>query len=57
MTKETLSKVSNIFFTTKQNGTGLGLAFSKEVINLHKGTIKIKSKLNIGTTISITLPK
>lgn len=57
MDKETLSKVSNVFFTTKQNGTGLGLAFSKEVINLHKGTIKIKSKLNIGTTITITLPK
>lgn len=57
MDKDTLSKVSNIFFTTKQNGTGLGLAFSKEVINLHQGTITIKSKLNIGTTISITLPK
>lgn len=57
MDKDTLSKVSNIFFTTKQNGTGLGLAFSKEVINLHQGTITIKSKLNIGTTISIILPK
>lgn len=57
MSDETLSRVSEVFFTTKQNGTGIGLAFSKEVIELHKGIIKIKSKLNIGTEIKITLPK
>lgn len=57
MDKDTLSKVSEVFFTTKQNGTGIGLAFSKEVIELHQGTLKITSKLNQGTTIKITLPK
>ena len=57
MSESTLSKVSEVFFTTKQNGTGLGLAYSKEVIELHKGILKIKSKENEGTEIEIILPK
>lgn len=57
MSKDTMSKIGNIFYTTKQNGTGIGLAFSKEVIELHHGSITIKSKINEGTTIKITLPK
>lgn len=57
MDKETLNKVLDVFFTTKQNGTGIGLAFSKEVIELHKGTLNIKSKINEGTEIKIVLPK
>lgn len=57
MAEETLNRVSEIFYTTKSNGTGLGLAYSKEVIELHKGSLVIDSALNIGTTITITLPK
>lgn len=57
MNKETLNHVSELFFTTKTNGTGLGLAYSKEVIELHRGTFNITSLENIGTTITITLPK
>lgn len=57
MSEETLKRVSEPFFTTKENGTGLGLAFSKEVIELHKGKFKISSIENEGTTITITLPK
>lgn len=57
MSKETLSRVSELFFTTKQNGTGIGLAFSKEVIELHKGSLQITSKKDHGTQITISLPK
>lgn len=57
MSEETLHHVSELFFTTKPNGTGLGLAFSKEVIELHGGIFKITSLEKIGTTITITLPK
>lgn len=38
-------------------GTGLGLAIVKEFINMHKGTIKIKSMLNKGTTVTVKLPR
>lgn len=57
MSKEILSRVSEVFFTTKQNGTGIGLAFSKEVIELHKGSLQITSKKDHGTQITISLPK
>lgn len=57
MSKEILSRVSEVFFTTKQNGTGIGLAFSKEVIELHKGRLQITSKKDHGTQITISLPK
>lgn len=56
MDKETLSKMSNIFYTTKRNGTGLGVALSKEIVILHGGNIKYKSTLGKGTTVTIKLP-
>ena len=56
MTKETLSRISEIFFTTKQNGTGLGVGLSKEIIKLHNGSINYKSKYGKGTSVLIKLP-
>jgi signal transduction histidine kinase/ligand-binding sensor domain-containing protein/DNA-binding response OmpR family regulator len=37
-------------------GTGIGLALTKNIIDLHKGQIKVKSKKNIGTKFVISLP-
>ena len=56
MNKETLSKISEIFYTTKQNGTGLGVGLSKEIIKLHNGSLDYKSKLGKGTIVMIKLP-
>lgn len=56
ISKENLKKISEPFFTTKQNGTGLGVLLSKEIINAHGGKLEYKSKENIGTTAKITLP-
>jgi len=44
-------------FTTKTTGMGLGLAIAKNIIEISGGTISFSSKLNEGTTFSITLPK
>jgi two-component system, sporulation sensor kinase E len=44
------------FFTTKSNGTGLGLMISKKIIENHRGVLHIDSTENIGTTIEIILP-
>ncbi len=37
-------------------GTGLGLAIVKHIVQLHRGVLKIDSKLGVGTTVSVTLP-
>ncbi len=55
---ENLSKIFDPFFTTKApgKGTGLGLASVYACINKHKGHIKAKSTLGIGTAFTIILP-
>lgn len=44
------------YFTGQVEGAGLGLAFIKEIIEAHKGTIEVKSKLDEGSIFSFTLP-
>ena len=57
MNKETLNRISEVFYTTKEKGSGLGVALSKEIIELHKGTMTYQSTPNKGTTVTITLPQ
>lgn len=52
MTAETKAKTFTPFFTTKPNGTGLGLALTKEIIEAAKGRILVSSELGIGTTFT-----
>ena len=52
-----LPKIYEPLFTTKQTGTGLGLASCKKIIELHRGLITATSKVGVGTTFSIILPK
>ncbi|WP_445490768.1 response regulator [Niallia sp. 03133] len=49
---EVLEKIGTPFFTTKENGTGLGLAVCYSIADRHNATIKIKTS-NKGTTFSI----
>jgi len=56
MNEEELSNIKEMFYTTKKNGTGLGVALSNEIIIAHKGTIDYESKKNIGTKCIIKLP-
>ncbi|MDN5325818.1 MAG: two-component system, NtrC family, sensor histidine kinase HydH [Moorella sp. (in: firmicutes)] len=44
------------FYTTKENGTGLGLTLSNRIIKGHGGKIKVKSKVGEGSCFSIHLP-
>jgi len=55
---ELLSKIFDPFFTTKPvgDGTGLGLSTSYGIIERHRGTISVESKLNQGTTFTVQIP-
>ncbi|PHR28724.1 MAG: hypothetical protein COA36_05340 [Desulfotalea sp.] len=50
-----LSKIFDPYFTTKQNGTGLGLSMVYSIIERHKGVITVDSKPGSGTTFSLLL--
>lgn len=54
---EQLSCVFQPFYTTKHKGTGLGMTITKRIIEQHGGTISIESHVNVGTTVTIILPK
>lgn len=53
--KENLEKIFDPFFTTKTKGTGLGLAICQQIIEVHKGEIKVASEVGKGTTFVIKL--
>jgi len=42
------------FYTTKENGSGIGLSLSRQIMRLHKGSIKVSSAQNVGTTFTLT---
>jgi PAS domain S-box-containing protein len=51
-----LSRIFDPYFTTKDKGSGLGLATSYSIIKNHGGLIDVKSKPGEGTTFSVYLP-
>ncbi|WP_110926154.1 ATP-binding protein [Bacillus massiliglaciei] len=51
-----LSHVGEPFYSTKEKGTGLGMAVSFKIIHRHKGEITIESEKNQGTAVSIRIP-
>ncbi len=54
--EEYLSKIFDPYFTTKQRGSGLGLAVCYSVIKSHHGLITVESEFGISTTFHIYLP-
>lgn len=54
--EEMISKIGDPFFTGKETGTGLGIMVTQRIINSHRGTMEIKSQVNVGTTINLMLP-
>lgn len=59
-----IPKIFDIFFQSKNNnagasdvtGSGIGLALVKSIVNMHHGDIEVSSKLNQGSTFTVTLP-
>jgi two-component system sensor histidine kinase AtoS len=54
MEEATKDKIFNPFFTTKETGTGLGLAMTHKIIQEHGGDIEVESSVGKGTTFTLT---
>ncbi len=54
--KDKISRIFTPFYTTKETGSGLGLAFVHRIIRDHGGSISVSSRKGRGTTFIITLP-
>lgn len=57
MDEEVFKNINKMFYTTKKNGTGIGLPLSNEIIKLHNGSINLYSKKGEGTTVEIVFNK
>lgn len=53
---EKIDRIFNPFFTTKEKGTGLGMAISKKIVEAHEGSIDVLSDQGRGTEFVVTLP-
>jgi signal transduction histidine kinase len=53
---ELRDKVFRLYFTTKEQGSGIGLAMTFRIVQLHDGTIDFTSEPGKGTTFLIRLP-
>jgi signal transduction histidine kinase len=58
ISEQNIERIFTPFFTTKDKGkgTGLGLPIVKRIVNLHKGDIKVLSKVNEGTSFMLSFP-
>ena len=57
MSPEALARAFEPFYSTKgDQGTGLGLAICRQIVDNHRGTIRLDSTPGAGTTVTITLP-
>jgi PAS domain S-box-containing protein len=54
--EEDLAKIGQPFYTTKENGTGLGLMVSYKIVDNHQGRMNVRSEVGKGTTFEIILP-
>jgi PAS domain S-box-containing protein len=53
---EDMEKIGQMFYTTKESGTGLGMMISHEIIRNHGGRMTLRSTQGVGTAVEIILP-
>ncbi len=53
---EDVERIFKMYYSTKQEGTGIGLALVRRVVDLHHGSIEIHSTIGQGTSVIVRLP-
>jgi signal transduction histidine kinase len=53
---EIRDKIFNLYFTTKKEGSGIGLAMTYRILQLHSGSIAVQSEVDQGSTFTLRLP-
>lgn len=56
MSEQMIEKINNEFYTTKEDGTGLGLVVTEQIIEDHEGHLSVFSMEDVGSTFRVTLP-
>ncbi len=56
ISNDNLKRIFDPYFTTKETGSGIGLATCRTIVQRHRGTIAVQSKLNVGSEFSLYLP-
>ncbi|HJQ26629.1 MAG TPA: ATP-binding protein [Blastocatellia bacterium] len=56
MDAETMRRLFEPFYTTKEKGTGLGMAIARKITELHHGELTVRSQKGQGTTATVRLP-
>lgn len=51
-----LSKIFDFYYTTKEQGTGIGLSLAQQIVEEHGGRIQVKSELGKGSEFLVLLP-
>ena len=57
ISEQDLAHIFEPFYSTKKQGTGLGLAMVRGIIGQHAGTVEIRSTLGMGTSVSLVWPR
>ena len=53
---ENLTKIFELYYTTKERGTGIGLSMVYRTVQIHNGEIDVESTVGVGTTFIVVLP-
>lgn len=54
--QNSLDKIFDLYFTTKEDGTGMGLSIANQIVAAHRGRIEVESQVNVGTIFRVILP-
>ena len=54
---EDLNRIFDLYFTTKDHGTGIGLSMVYRIVQMHDGEVEVQSTPGRGTTFTLLLPR